>query len=424
MDIYIISITVIGVAALGMTWIPILTKKINISYSIVFLLFGVIVYSVVDELPWPNPFREQTYTVHLTEMIVIIALMGTGLKIDHPFSFREWKIPFRLVTVTMLISIGSMVLLGMWGLGFDIASAVLLGAVLAPTDPVLASDVQVGPPNKGENDVVRFSLTAEAGLNDGMAFPFTWLAIVLAIASQTGEPWLGEWLWQDLLYRIGAGVVIGFLLGRLVSYLFFYLPERYKMLHVRDGLVAVSATFLVYGITEMTHGYGFMAVFVAAVTIRNYEIDHEFHLSLHAFTDQIERILLAVLLTLFGGSLVGGILDALTWKMALIGLGFVLVIRPLAGIIGMVGIPIKRREKLAISFFGIKGIGSFFYLAFALNETFFAQKAELWSMTAFIVLVSILLHGLTASLAMKKLKLRYIAEQREEMHKAASTAKS
>nr|WKN39709.1 sodium:proton antiporter [Tunicatimonas sp. TK19036] len=418
MESYIISITVIGVAALGMTWIPILTKKINISYSIIFLLFGMLIYSLIDQLPWPNPYREQDFTIHMTELIVIVALMGSGLKIDHPFSFKEWKAPFRLVTITMLISIGSMIALALWGLGFDLPSAVLLGAVLAPTDPVLASDVQVGPPNEGENDAVRFSLTAEAGLNDGMAFPFTWLAIGLAVASQTGEPWLAEWLGRDLFYRIGAGVAIGFILGKVITYLFFHLPERYEVPHARDGLVAVSATLMIYGITELAHGYGFMAVFVAAITIRNYEMKHDYHHTLHSFTDQIERILLAILLTLFGGSILEGILNNLTWTMAGIGLGFVLIVRPLGGLIGLLGVPMKMREKVAISFFGIKGIGSFFYLSFALKEVEFAHKGELWSMTAFIVLISIVLHGLTASTTMKKLKIRYINEQKQEKEMA------
>ncbi|MEQ9438405.1 MAG: sodium:proton antiporter [Cyclobacteriaceae bacterium] len=418
METYIISITVIGVAALGMTWIPILTKKINISYSIIFLLFGMLIYSLVDQLPWPNPYREQDFTIHMTELIVIVALMGSGLKIDHPFSFKEWKAPFRLVTITMLISIGSMIALALWGLGFDLPSAVLLGAVLAPTDPVLASDVQVGPPNEGENDAVRFSLTAEAGLNDGMAFPFTWLAVGLAVALQTGEPWLADWLVRDLFYRIGAGIAIGFILGKVITYLFFHLPERYKVPHARDGLVAVSATLMIYGITELAYGYGFMAVFVAAVTIRNYEMKHDYHYTLHTFTDQIERILLAILLTLFGGSLLEGILNNLTWTMALIGLGFVLIVRPLGGLIGLLGVPMKMREKVAISFFGIKGIGSFFYLSFALKEVEFAHKGELWSMTAFIVLVSIVLHGLTASTTMKKLRIRFINEQKREKEAA------
>lgn len=410
---YLVSITIIGLVALGMTYIPMLTKKINISYSIVFLLFGIIIYSIVDDLPWPDPVWQENYVVHLTELVVIVALMGTGLKIDHPFSFRKWKAPFRLVTLTMLLSIGLMSVLSMWGLGFDLASAVLLGAILAPTDPVLASDVQVGPPNEGENDEVRFTLTAEAGLNDGMAFPFTWLAITLAIAGQTGESWLVEWFWKDIIYRLLAGATIGFVLGRLIVYLFFILPDKYNLTQVRDGFVAISATLIAYGLAELIQGYGFIAVFVTAVTIRNYEMKHEYHGQLHHFTDQIERILLAILLTLFGGSLVNGILDNLTWEMAVIGLVFVLIVRPMSALVGLVGIPFKFREKFAISFFGIKGIGSFFYLAFALDKAEFAQKEEIWSLTAFIVLISIVMHGLTASLAMKRLKLRFIQEKQK-----------
>lgn len=404
MDTYFVSITVIGVAALGMTWIPTLTQKIRISYSIVFLGFGMLMYALIDELPWPNPFQMQTETLHLTELIVIIALMGTGLKIDHPFSFHKWQAPFRLVTITMLLSIVSLVGLSAWLLGFDWASAVLLGAVLAPTDPVLAADVQVGGPNEGKNDDVRFSLTAEAGLNDGMAFPFTWMAIAIALAASSGEPWLGEWLGKYLLYKIAAGVGIGFLAGKGVTYLFFQLPEKHEMLHVRDGLVALSSTLFIYGITELAQGYGFIAVFVAAITVRNYEMEHEYHQKLHAFTDQIERILLAILLTLFGGSLVEGILGNLTWPLALLGLGFVFLIRPLSGFLGLLGVDMRSKDKWAVSFFGIKGIGSFFYLTFALSEADFAYQEEIWSLTAFVVLVSILVHGFTASVVVGSLK--------------------
>ena len=404
MDTYFISITVIGIAALGMTWIPTLAEKINISYSIIFLGFGMLLYALVDELPWPNPFQMQTETLHLTELVVIVALMGTGLKIDHPFSFRQWQSPFRLVTITMLLSIVSLVGLSAWLLGFDWASAMLLGAVLAPTDPVLAADVQVGGPNEGKNDDVRFSLTAEAGLNDGMAFPFTWMAVVIALAASSGEPWLGEWVGKYLLYKIAVGVGIGWLAGKGITYLFFHLPEKYEMLHVRDGLVAFSSTLFIYGVTELAQGYGFIAVFVAAITVRNYEMEHEYHQKLHSFTDQIERVLLAILLILFGGSLVEGILGHLTLPMAMLGIGFVLLIRPLSGFLGLLGVSMRKRDKWAVSFFGIKGIGSFFYLSFALSEADFAYQEEVWSLTAFVVLVSILVHGLTASFIMEKLK--------------------
>ena len=303
----------------------------------------------------------------------------------------------------MFLSIASLVFLSAWLLGFDWASAVLLGAVLAPTDPVLAADVQVGGPNEGKNDDIRFPLTAEAGLNDGMAFPFTWMAILLATTAASGEPWLGEWFGKYLLYKIVAGIAIGWVAGRGITYFFFRLPEKYEMLHVRDGLVALSSTLLIYGATELAQGYGFIAVFVAAVTVRNYEMDHAYHQQLHAFTDQVERILLAVLLVLFGGSLVGGILSYLTWPMAALGVAFVLFIRPLSGWIGLLGIKMRHRDRGAVSFFGIKGIGSFFYLAFALEKAEFAYQREIWSLVAFVVLLSIVIHGLTASVAIQKL---------------------
>lgn len=401
MDNYFLILSLVGLATLGMTWIPTLSEKIRISYSIVYLFAGIILYLLFDDLPWPNPFYKNEETIHLTELVVIIALMGTGLKIDEPFSCRHWRAPFRLISVTMLLSIGGLIACSLVFLGFDWASAILLGAVLAPTDPVLASEVQVGPPNTGKDDPVRFTLTAEAGLNDGLAFPFTWLAILIAGVGIEG-PWLVEWVSMYLAYKIIAGFVIGFLMGKIIIYLFFHLPEKYNQLHVRDGLIALSATLLTYGLTELALGYGFIAVFVAAVTIRNYEIEHEYHQKLHAFTDQIERILLVILLLLFGGSLVEGILTNLTLPMAIVGLAFVFLIRPLTSWLALPGTELAPAQKWMVSFFGIKGIGSFFYLSFALGQTNFAFAKEVWSLTAFVVLVSILLHGLTAATLFKK----------------------
>ncbi|WP_242926403.1 cation:proton antiporter [Pontibacter vulgaris] len=400
MDSYILVLTLVGIAAMSMAWVPKLLENSFISYPVIFVAAGAILYMLPLNLPLPDPVWHEKYVVHLTELSVIISLMGTGLKIRRRFNWKNWQIPFRLVSITMLLCIAALAFLGWWALGLAPAAALLLGAVLAPTDPVLAEQVQVGPPHDAEEDEVRFSLTAEAGLNDGMAFPFTWLAVVVAVAAGTAESWLGDWLLRDLLYRIFAGAAVGFLIGRGLAYLLFELPRKSGFPEARDAFLALSATLVSYGLTELVHGYGFIAVFITAITMSSFEAEDKYHTEMHDFVNQIERILMVTLLLIFGGSLVTGLLNYLTWQGALIGLVFLFVIRPVAGLIGMWGIKLPRREKIAISFFGIRGIGSFFYLSFALAKIDFADANELWAIVSFIVMVSILLHGLTANRVM------------------------
>jgi NhaP-type Na+/H+ or K+/H+ antiporter len=271
----------------------------------------------------------------------------------------------------------------------------------------LASDVQVGPPLDDSKDNTRFTLTAEAGMNDGMAFPFTWLAISLAAVSGTMQERLLSWLSMDVLYRIAAGILIGYAVGRLIAYLVIFLPEKENFAVIRDGFVGIAITLAVYGITEMIHGYGFIAVFVTAITLRNAEMGHKYHKKLHSFTDQIEKILVAMVLILFGGALVSGILKPLTVQWAIFGLIFLLIIRPLTALVSMSGIPYHPKEKMAISFFGIRGIGSFFYLAFALTKAKFVNGPELWAVTSFIVFASIIIHGISATTVIKSLAGKY-----------------
>ena len=401
---YILSIIIIGASVLGMAWMPIINRVTGISYSIFYVFFGMVIFAIFKSLPIPNPIIYPKETLHLTELVVITSIMGTGLKIDQPFSLRKWRVPFRLVLITMLLCIGIVFLAGQWAFEFDIASALLLGAVLAPTDPVLASDVQVGPPHEKDKENIRFSLTAEAGMNDGTAFPFVWLAISLAFYGATGHGNFTQWVWFDLVYRLIIGFAFGYIIGRALAYLIFYIPEKKKFIVIKDGFVAIATTLLVYGLTELYNGYGFIAVFVSAITLRNSHMTHRFHKNLHEFTDQIEKILVAIVLLLFGGSLVNGILEHLTLKMAVFGIAFLFIIRPLTSLIALIGTKLHIKEKMAISFFGIRGIGSFFYLAFALSTTYFSFANELWSLVSFIVLISIIIHGITASSVMKKIE--------------------
>jgi sodium/hydrogen antiporter len=403
MDNYVLVLTILGLAAFGMAWMPVISKKLKISYSVIYVALGALIYALIDTLPEPNPTKENLITLRLTELVVIISLMGVGLKIDQRFSFKAWAIPLRLVSVTMLLSIVATAALAHFWLSFNMASAILLGAALAPTDPVLASDVQVGPPLEKDRSNVRFSLTAEGGLNDGMAFPFTWLAIALVMYQYSTEL-IGTWFIQDFIVRIVVGVVAGLLLGKGIGYLVFNLPKKTNQPTIGDGFVALSATLVVYGLTELLHGYGFIAVFICSVTIRNFEMDHKFHLKLHAFMDQIERILVAVVLILFGGSIVNGVLSIMNWHFALFGLASIFVVRPLCASLSLFNKGLQMKEKWVISFFGIKGVGSLFYLSFALNEAKFENAAAMWCIVSFIVLCSIIIHGFSAPKSMEKLE--------------------
>jgi NhaP-type Na+/H+ or K+/H+ antiporter len=170
--------------------------------------------------------------------------------------------------------------------------------VLAPTDPVLASDVQVGEPELEEKPTpnaeedVRFTLTSEGGLNDALAFPFVYLAIHVARDGWNPSGWAVEWIGWDLVARIAIALAVGWLVGRVLGVIAFRPPGPLRALaDTPQGFVAVGATLLAYGATELLHGYGFLAVFVAAVVIRGSERNHEFQSELHAFTEQTENLL-------------------------------------------------------------------------------------------------------------------------------------
>jgi NhaP-type Na+/H+ or K+/H+ antiporter len=251
---------------------------------------------------------------------------------------------------------------------------------------------------------VRFGLTSEAGLNDGFAFPFVHLAIVLAVSASTGEPWFTQWLTYNVLWEIGVGVAAGYAIGRAFGWLTFHVPAKSKLAKTGDGLIALSATFVSYGLTELIHCYGFLAVFVTALTFRHSHRDHEFQLEMHQLTEQIERIAMMVLLLLFGGALVSGLLAPLSWVDWLAALVILLIVRPLAGLVGLLGHSADRTERLTLAFFGIRGVGSVYYLAYGLNHMEQVDEVErLWAFIGLVVLMSILMHGLTVTPVMRLL---------------------
>lgn len=401
-----------GMGILLAAILPSLVHRRPFSLPMVFLVAGAAIALLPFDLPVVDPVRDRAWVEHVTEVCVIVSLMGAGLAIDRPFGWRAWAGAWRFLGVALPLTIAAMGVLGWWLMDWPPAVALLLAAALSPTDPVLAAEVRVGEPTSGEDEddeeEVRFTLTSEAGLNDGLALPFVLAAIALATAAGEGwsADWIGHWLLADVLLRAAVGLIAGVTVGRLLGWLFFRFP-RVRLSHQMEGFTVLGATFTAYGITELVHGYGFLAVFVAACTIRAAEHNHGYHQVLHGFSEQIERLLTAVLLFLLGGYLVADGLSVLGPRGALLGIALIVVIRPLAGAVAQLGFPSGRRERAVTALFGIRGIGSLFYLAYALGEGPFARYAdELWAVAAFTILASVLLHGATATPVIRHLDQR------------------
>ena len=408
----------IGVATLAAALLPRVLGRVPISMPMVFVAAGIIAFALLPELPAPDPMEHSGLALHLTELCVIVSLMGAGLAVNRAVGWRRWSTTWRLLAITMPLSIVAVALLGWAGLGLGAASALLLGAALAPTDPVLATEVQVSEPitddDDADDDEARFAITSEAGLNDGLAFPFTYAAIAVSMVGLAPSGWLGEWLLLDVGWRLAVGVAVGLGAGWLLGRLFFSSwADRLGLTEKAEGFVALAATFLAYGAAEMAEGYGFIAVFVCATTIRAAESTHGFHAVLHKFVEQIERLLTVAVLVLLGGAIARGLFESLMPADILLVVVLLFVVRPLTGWLGLTPGKTGPRERGVIAFFGVRGVGSLFYVAYALQEGDFPDGERLWAIAGAVIVGSILVHGVAATPVMRYLdtKRRLRAEK-------------
>ena len=418
---------VAGVAILLAALLPSVLSRLAISPPIVLLAAGMAIglLPVGDDHLF-DPIEHRAVVEQVTQFAVLLALMGVGLALDRPLRLRRprdwvrWSATWRLLLMAMPVSIAAVWLLGWWGLGLGPATALLLGAVLAPTDPVLAGDVQVGAPNvasvEPEDDLadepgsderheVRFALTSEAGLNDGLAFPFVYAAIFL---STKGSPssWLAQWLAWELVGK----VVIGFLVGALVGWLLAKLAFRARRASLRlaeqgEPLLALAALATSFGAAELVGGYGFIAVFTCGMAIRNAERSHDYNKEMHGVVERLERLFTLLVLLCLGMAMSRGLLDALDWRGVLAGAALILLIRPLGGAFSLMpftrkGHGMNPRERAVTAFFGVRGVGSLFYLAYAAGHAEFTDLEWLWATVAFTIGLSVLVHGVLAKPAM------------------------
>jgi NhaP-type Na+/H+ or K+/H+ antiporter len=424
---------ILGLSLLLATVLPQLTRRFAISPPMVLVAVGM----AIGTLPLADgislqPQDNRELITHVTEFTVLVALMGVGLAIDRPLdlrswgSWRTWSPVWRLLLVTMPLTILGVALLGWWVAGLAPAVALLLGAVLAPTDPVLASDVQVGEPltddvddpdaedRPEEDDDIRFALTAEAGLNDGLAFPFVHLALLMLAGSFTlvdGVSWVGWYVLGKIALGVLVGVGAGWLLGRQA---FHARTAQLRLAEHGEPLLAVAALLASYGAAELVGGYGFLAVFACAMRLRSSDRGHSYHRAMHGVVERLERLMTLLVLLVLGMAMTRGLLDHLDWRGVLLALALVLVVRPAAGWLALAVLPrdeekeggLDRGEAVAVAFFGVRGVGSLYYLGYASTHETLPGEAWLWSTVAFAVIVSVLLHGVTATPAMSRLDAR------------------
>ena len=395
---YFIAIGYIGFAISIVAFLPLYTKKIKITYIIPLLCLGMLLYLLKAPLPWPDPLWDLDYAKIITEIIVIISLMTAGLKIGTHYNWNEWRRPLSLIAITMPLFMAAVFLLAYYVLGLNGPVSLLLAAVLAPTDPVLASEIQLKEEQHEDNKEtgMQFTLTGEAGMNDGLAFPFVFLAILWSKTTNFGTIDWEHFFTFYLLYKMLGGLLLGAFIGYLYSSA-IDLHNKKEKRYILSGFISVALTFFSYGVAEVLGTYGFLSVFATGIFLQHHRPKNKgkaVNDFMVPFIEEIEKLLVVLWTIFFGGAVVSGILSYTNFQGILVSLAIVLVCRPLLGYLAMCTVPYSNAKRWAIGFFGIKGIGSFFYLSYGLLHGNFEKFDELYGIVSYVVLFSIIIHGL------------------------------
>jgi NhaP-type Na+/H+ or K+/H+ antiporter len=402
LDPYHVLLAAAGSAIIASYWWPRFFSGREPAASALLVFTGLAAFSWVPGMPAAiDPTRSPRLWELTAELCVIIGLFGTGLRIDKLTGHGLWKPTIRLLVLAMPATILALAFVGWWVAGLTLAGGLLLGAILSPTDPVLAGDVQVGPPLEGGEHPVRYALTTEAGLNDGLAFPFVHLGVMVATAGVLTSGLFLEWALRDVLYRVVVGAAGGAFSGWLLGHVLFDWPRENSLSKTQTGVVAFAGVIFAYGLTELFEGYGFIAAFVAGLVLRREESQDRFHERLHDFTQSIEHTLTAVLLVALGAAL-PSLWPYFGWPQALIGLALIFVIRPLVAWSVLWGTDLGWRSRAVVAFYGVRGIGSIYYLAYAGHHVELVDEGALWATVAFAIVLSTAIHGLTAGIAVER----------------------
>ena len=423
---FIVGSIIVGLLLIAMTLAGSFIARLPLSAAMLYLGAGVAIGPLGLGLVRLDAIRNVVLLERLTEVAVLISLFTAGMKLELPLKDWRWRIPVQLATLSMLVTVGAITALGVWGLGLPLGAAVLLGAILAPTDPVLASDVQVS--NPGDRDRLRFGLTGEGGLNDGTAFPFVMLGLGLLGLHELGE---GGWRWWavDVLWAVAGGLALGYLMGTLVGRAIIYLRMRHREALGSDEFIALGLIALTYGLALLSQTYGFLAVFAAGLALRRIDeakppplpdpapalspaereatgAEAPAHMmnAVQRFNSQLESFV-EVGIVLAVGVLLASVhfhRDVLWFIPVLF-----LVIRPLAVYVGLLGTPVRGAQRRLMGWFGIRGIGSLYYLLYAISHDIEKALAQrLLSITLAVVVASVIAHGISVTPLMKRYEAR------------------
>ena len=440
-QVFTLTCALLGLLLIVMTFAQSFIARLPLSAAMLYLIVGIGIGPWGIGLIWLDPIAQSTLLERLAEAAVLISLFVCGLKLSIPLQDRRWGIPIRLATITMGVTVVAIAGVGVYGLGMSIGGAVLLGAVLAPTDPVLASDVQLS--NAEDRDRLRFGLTGEAGLNDGTAFPFVMLGLGLLSLHDLGH---GGWRWWviDVLWAVSGGLVIGYGLGTLIGRAIIYLRTRHREALGSDEFIALGLIALSYGTALLCHTYGFLAVFAAGLALRRIdtvpadqnpapsamgaaigmadpralpaeaqdakatrlakEAPGSMMKAVQRFNAQLERFAEVGVVIVVGALLaVVEFRVEVLWFVPLL----LIVIRPIAVVLGLVGARVGRSQQALMCWFGIRGIGTIYYLMYAISHDLDEATAQhLLSVTIAVIVASVIAHGISVTPLMNRYESR------------------
>ncbi|WP_269508985.1 cation:proton antiporter [Burkholderia sp. IMCC1007] len=416
---------IIGAVLMGMGVATTALRHLPCSTAMIYLVLGVALGPSGAALLHLDLERDAPLLRAIVEVALLVSLFAIGLRLRVPLSDKLWLVPCRLGLLAMIATVPLLAVCAVLVLGLGWGPALLLAAILAPTDPVLAHDVQVHDP--GDRDLLRFALSGEGGMNDGIALPFALAGLALCGAGNAthGLPPLSAGFALTALWGIVGAVAIGGVLGAATTTAIAWLRTRYAQALGFEGFFALALIVLSFGAAQLAHTFGFIATFAAGVAMRRVEhrasgdrrprdvlgpIDSEDVVAtdpkkVHAFmaesvldfTIELERIAEALVMTMIGSVLGTLPTPLVTWGAVALAVLLFAVVRPVAVLATLTGSRATHAQRRLMAWFGIRGIGSFYYLLFALEHGPSTVVRPLAAPVLAVVSASVIAHGVSAT---------------------------